>query len=177
MTKIKNWVWSVLKGFDSLTHVLNWAGYVSLAGIVIVTFVDVAGRYCMNKPLVGSLEILELSMAVLGGFAMFYTTTRGGHISVDLFYVRFSRRKQTAVNRFGSLLGFGTWVIIAYQVYLLGMHMMKSGDFTSLLHIPIFPFQFIFALGILLYSLTLLIQTLRPLISKESDKKEVSLGI
>jgi TRAP-type C4-dicarboxylate transport system permease small subunit len=175
--KIKNWAWTFLKGFDSLTHVFHWVGYVSLVGIVVVTFIDVAGRYCLNKPLLGSLEILELAMAVLGGFAMFYTTTRGGHISVDLFYVRFSRRHQIVVDRFSSIVGFVAWGIIAYQVYLLGMRMLKSGDFTNLLHIPLYPFQFVFALGILLYSLALLRKTLRPLISNEPEKKEGDLGI
>jgi TRAP-type transport system small permease protein len=175
--KIMNRTLAVLGGFNSVTKVLNWVGYISLAGIVLVTCVDVVGRYCINKPLLGSLEMLELSMAVLGGFAMLYTTTQRGHISVDLLFIRFSRRTQVVIDCFGSLLGFGTWGIIAYQVYLLGMRMLKSGDSTSLLRIPLSPFQFILALGLSLYSLTLLIQALHPLISKGSEKKEGGLGI
>ena len=175
--KMMNLFRAILRSFDSATKVLNWIGYISLSGIVLVTCVDVIGRYCFNKPLLGGLEILELSMAVLGGFAMLYTTTQRGHISVDLFFVRFSRRTQVIIDSFGSLLGFGTWGIIAYQVYLLGIRLLKSGDSTNLLRIPLSPFQFILALGLALYSLTLLIQGLRPLILKESEKKEGGLGI
>jgi TRAP-type C4-dicarboxylate transport system permease small subunit len=175
--KNMNALQAVLRGFDSVTKLLNWIGYISLTGIVLITCVDVFGRYCLNKPLLGGLEILELSMAVLGGFAMLYTTTQRGHISVDLFFIRFSRRTQVILESFGSLLGFGIWGLIAYQVYLLGIRLLKSGESTNLLRIPLSPFQFILALGVALYSLTLLIQSLRPLISKESEKKEGGLSI
>jgi TRAP-type C4-dicarboxylate transport system permease small subunit len=175
--KMMNLLQAVLRGFDAATKVLNWIGYISLTGIVLVTCVDVFGRYCLNKPLLGSIEILELSMAILGGFAMLYTTTQRGHISVDLFFIRFSRRTQVIIDSFGSLLGFGTWGLIAYQVYLLGIRMLKSGDSTNMLRIPLSPFQFILALGLSLYSLTLLIQGLRPLILKESEKREGGLSI
>ncbi len=167
----------VLRGLNSATKILNWVGYISLIGIVLVTCVDVFGRYCLNKPLLGGFELLELSMAVLGGFAMLYTTTQRGHISVDLFFIRFSRRTQVILDSFGSLLGFGIWGIMAYQIYLLGIRLLKSGESTNLLRIPLSPFQFILALGVALYSLTLLIQGLRPMFLKESVKKEGGLSI
>ena len=167
----------VLRGLNSATKILNWVGYISLIGIVLITCVDVFGRYCLNKPLLGGFELLELSMAVLGGFAMLYTTIQRGHISVDLFLVKFSKRAQLIIDIFGSLIGFGIWGIIGYQVYLLGLHSLKAGDTTGDLGLPVSPFQFILALGIALYSLTLLIQSLRALMLKESGKKEESLSI
>jgi TRAP-type C4-dicarboxylate transport system permease small subunit len=56
--RITNLTGALLKGFNSATKFLNWVGYVSLAGLVLITFVDVAGRYLMNKPLMGSLPKL-----------------------------------------------------------------------------------------------------------------------
>jgi TRAP-type C4-dicarboxylate transport system permease small subunit len=171
------WVRTIVRGIDSATRVLNWVGYISLAVIVLVTSIDVIGRYCFNMPLLGSNEILELSMAVLGGFAMLYTTIQRGHISVDLFFVRFSRTAQLIIDIFGSLVGFGIWGIIGYQVYLLGLHSLRAGDTTGDLGLPVSPFQFTLALGISLYSLTLLIQSLRAVRLKESGKKEEGLSI
>jgi hypothetical protein len=66
---------------------------------------------------------------------------------------------------------------MAYQVYLLGIRMLTTRELTNLLKIPLSPFQFILALGVALYSLTLLIQGLRPLILRESEKKEGELSI
>jgi TRAP-type transport system small permease protein len=163
---------SISRWFDSVTSVLNWIGYISLAGIVLLTSADVIGRYCFNSPLLGAVEITELSMAILAGFAMLYTTTQRMHISVDLFFVRFSKRIQLIVDSFGSLLGFGIWGIIAWQVYALGTRMFKAGDVSNFLHIPVGPFQFTLALGLALHGLTLLFQGIRPLITKETEKLE-----
>jgi len=159
-----------------LVEVLNWIGSVSLCGIVLITTVDVVGRYFFNSPLLGALEILELSMAILGGFAILYTTTRRGHISVDLFYVNFPKPLQKVVEAFGSLLGFATWFVIAYQVFKLGQRSLRGADATTLLHIPIAPFQFVLALGLIVYSLVLLVQAIKALFSKQSeDKEELSI--
>ena len=175
--KVMNGVQAVLRCFDAVTHVLNWVGYVSLAGLIMITFVDVTGRYLINKPLQGSLEISELAMAVLGAFALLYTTTQRGHISVDLFFVRFSRRTQKAVNCAGALLGFATWGIISYRVYLLGRHIQETRETSSLLGIPISPFQFVFALGLALFALALLIEAFLPFVSEEPKREEGGLGV
>lgn len=160
------------KVFRTLLEILNWFGYISLSGIVLITSIDVIGRYLFNSPLLGALEILELSMTILGGFAILYTTTRRGHISVDLFYVMFPKKAQMIVDVFGSFLGFATWAIIAYQVFQLGARSFVKSETTNLLFIPLAPFQFVLALGLAIYSLVLLVQGTRPLVIKESMKKE-----
>lgn len=175
--QIKNLILTLMKILNSMTKILNWIGYVSLIGIVLITCADVFGRYCLNKPLLGGFELIELSTAVVGSFAMLYTTTQRMHISVDLFFIQFSRRTQVILESFGSLLGFGIWGIMAYQIYLLGIRLLRSGESTILLHIPLSPFQFILALGVALYSLTLLIQGLHTIFLKESVKEEGGLSI
>jgi TRAP-type transport system small permease protein len=167
----------LLSAIDSVMHVANWIGYGSLTGLVVVTFLDVAGRYVLNKPLQGSLELSELAMAILGAFAIFYTTTRRGHINVDLFLIRFSRRNQNLIEGSGALLGFATWGLIAYRVFVLAVHVLKSDESSSLLAIPISPFQFIFALGLTLYALTLFIQALLSFVSEEPEKREGGVSI
>jgi TRAP-type C4-dicarboxylate transport system permease small subunit len=168
----KDIVHSMSRWFDSVTGVLNWIGYLSLTGLVLLTSADVVGRYCFNSPVLGTVEVTELSMTILAGFAMLYTTTQRMHISVDLFFVRFPKRMQIIVDSLGSFLGFAIWGVIAWQVYTLGMRMFKTGDVSNLLHIPVAPFQFTLALGLTLHGLTLLFQGIRPLITKESEKLE-----
>ena len=162
----------ISKGFDSMTNVLNWIGYISLTGLVLLTSVDVIGRYFFNSPLLGAVEMTEFSMAILAGFAMLYTTTRRMHISVDLFFVRFSKPVQMIIDSFGSFLGFAIWGIVAWQVYALGMHMFRKEEVSNLLGVPVAPFQFTLALGLALHGLTLLFQGIRPLVTKESEKLE-----
>ncbi|NTV06929.1 MAG: hypothetical protein HGA59_10595 [Chlorobiaceae bacterium] len=55
---IKNWTGKTSKGFYSITEVAAWIGYITTAGIVLIVLVDVCGRYLLNKPLIGSYELV-----------------------------------------------------------------------------------------------------------------------
>ncbi len=166
-----------LATLKALTEAVNWIGYVSVSCVVLITSVDVVGRYCFNSPVLGSLELLELCMAVLGGFAILYTTSRRGHISVDLFFLMFPKRLQMVVHSFSSLLGFATWAVFAYETFELGKKSMMVRESSSLLNLPLGPFQIVLAVALALHSLVLLAQGLRPPEIKGPGKAEEELGI
>jgi TRAP-type C4-dicarboxylate transport system permease small subunit len=128
-------------------------------------------------PLLGGLELLELSMAVFGGFAILYTTTRRGHISVDLFFIKFPKHLQIAILCFGSILGSAVWGVIAYRVFVLGKQSLKTKFSSAILNIPIGPFEIVLAFALALYSLVLLIQAFRPPVTKGSEDEEGELNI
>jgi len=163
--------------FKYLTEAVNWVAYISISAIVLITSIDVIGRYFLNMPLLGGLELLELSMAVFGGFAILYTTTRRGHISVDLFFVRFPKRLQIAIDSFGSILGSAVWGVIAYRVFVLGKQSLMTRFSSAILNIPIGPFEIVLALALALYSLVLLIQAFRPLATEGSENEEGELSL
>jgi len=140
------------------SETVNWIGYITLSAVVLITSADVVGRYGFNTPIIGANELLELSMAVFGGFAIVHTTTRRGHISVDLFFVMFPRRLQTAIYVFGCLLGSLVWGVVAYRVLVLGKQSVMNRMSSTILNIPIGYFEFILAFALVLFSLILLIQ-------------------
>lgn len=162
-----------LKAFYSAMGVLVWIGYIGLAAIVLVVFVDVCGRYLLNKPLTGAYELVELSMTLFGGFAILYTTVKREHVGVDFLVVRFPRRTRTALQRIGSLVGLGAWAVLTYWAYLRAMELFRSpyGEITSSLHIPIAPFMLILAVATFLGCLALLIQFFHPFVSEETQEK------
>jgi TRAP-type transport system small permease protein len=153
------WRATVLK---IITEAIHWVAYISISAIVILTTIDVIGRYFFNKPIMGGMELLELSMAIFGGAAILYTSTRRGHIAVDLFYAMFPRPIQVAVHGFGSLLGFAIWGIIAYKAFILGRESLMTGFASSILMIPVGPFELILAVSLGLYSIVQLVQAFRP---------------
>ena len=65
-----------------------WICVTALMGMMVLTAFDVFGRYFLNRPIRGALELTEflLVIAVSAGFA--YTQTTNGHISVELFVMR-----------------------------------------------------------------------------------------
>jgi TRAP-type C4-dicarboxylate transport system permease small subunit len=160
-----------------LAEAVNWVGYISISAIVLVTSIDVIGRYIFNRPLLGSLELLELLMAVFGGFAILHTTTRRGHVSVDLLFAIFPRRLQIAVHAFGSIMGSAVWAIIAYRVFTLGKQSLLTRYYTTILYIPTGPFEIVLACTLGLFSLILLVQAFVPPSEKKSGNIEEELSI
>jgi TRAP-type C4-dicarboxylate transport system permease small subunit len=152
--------------FRSGRSALNGFVYMLIAGMMVTTFIDVTGRYLFNKPLMGTFELVQMFMAMLGGFAIWYAATTRAHINVDVFFERFSQRTQVIVNVMSSFLGCATWFLVAYRVYLDGKELMKSGQYSSTLHIPEAPFTFMFALGLLIYCVAESIHAFRLLIPK-----------
>ena len=157
-----------------IIYCLNWIMYVALGAMTLITFADVTGRFLLHKAVPGTIELTELAMAVFAGFAMFHTATQGGHIVVDVISERFPRRVQAIMAGFSSLLGAVTWGIIAYQVIGDGQSKIALGRITDVLKIPVGPFEFLFAAGLTIFSLTLILQIFHPA-RRQEDEGEISI--
>jgi TRAP-type C4-dicarboxylate transport system permease small subunit len=161
---------ALLGGVRFFLKVVHWIGYVSLAGMILLTNVNVFGRYILRRPLLGEFDMVELGMAVFGGIAMFIAAMERHHVSVDVVLVHFSGRTQRIFGRIASLMGFATWGLLAYLTFLDGLDSLKSGSYSATLRVPHGPFELVLAFCIFLFSLALLVQLFRP---EESAKKDV----
>ena len=163
----------VVRCLYRINELAAWIGYTTIAGIILIVFVDVCGRYLLNKPLVGSYELVEQAMITLGGLAIMYAAVKGGHVAVDILVARFTARAQVLMQRIFSLLGSVTWIIIAYGVYRDACSAMKSSQtMVSFPSVSLAPFLFLLAAGLFLCSLTLLLQALHPVVPEQTPAKE-----
>jgi TRAP-type C4-dicarboxylate transport system permease small subunit len=161
---------ALLGGVRYFLKGVHWLGYVSLAGMILLTNVNVIGRYIFKRPLLGEFDMVELGMAIFGGIAMFIAAIQRHHVSVDVLLVRFSGRIQGILGRIASLVGFATWSLLAYLTFLDGLDTLKNGSYSATLRIPQGPFEVVLAFSIFLYCLALLVQLFRP---EDSAKKGV----
>ena len=95
---------------------------------MVVITVDVGGRYFFNKPLPGSLEIVQMIILVMSGFAMMLTAAKGKHIKIVLIPSRLSERGQVISNSLGELLGFCTWALLTIAVYQQTIRSIRYGE-------------------------------------------------
>lgn len=152
----------ILNGVLILRKVINWIGYISLTGIVLATAINVFGRYILNKPLLGELDMVQLGMAVFGGVAMFIAATRRHHVGVDVLLVRFPKRVRIILGSIAAFLGFMTLAVLALGVFIDGLDMLENGSTTDTLLVPLGPFELILSIFLFLFCLTLLVQVFLP---------------
>ncbi len=159
-------------GVTSFLRVVRWIGYVSLSAMILLTTVNVFGRYIIKRPLLGEYDMVELGMAVFGGVAMLIAAIQRHHVSVDVLLVRFSRRLQRALGSIAFLLGFVTWGLIAYLAFADGVDRWENGSCSATLRVPQGPFEIVLSISLFLFCLTLLTQVFKP----EGSKKEEEGG-
>ena len=81
--------------------------------MVIVTTSDVIMRYLLNSSYVFIQELEWHLFAILFLMAAGYTHLKGGHVRVDIFYVRFAPRTQALVDlSFGIFFLFPTCFLL-----------------------------------------------------------------
>lgn len=142
---------------------LNLIGVCVIPLIAINVTADVIGRYFFNHPIPGALDMSELLLVVVVCFALPYTASVRGHMTVDVVTSRLSARMQSISSVLVGLIGLPVLWLLAYYGIWEGINTYRSGLETAILHIPIYPFKFVVAIGFLALSLELTCQWLRPI--------------
>jgi TRAP-type transport system small permease protein len=121
---------------------------------------DVIGRYILNKPIKGDIEIQELMMVVIVFAAMGYATTLKQHVVVELLTSRLKGRSLAVINSIGLFLGLAILALIVWRTGIYGLKELMSpdGQYTGMLKIPIAPFILIADIGLILMALVFLCQ-------------------
>ena len=150
----------------ALKRVVTVGNVVSMAALVVMallTIVDVAGRYLLNRPLLGALELSEIMLVlmVFGCFA--YTERRNQHIDIDVVVTRFSPRGQALAEAFAALLSTAIWGMIAWQTGIRALDVHRAGETTANLALRVGPLIWIAAAGSALFALALALRMLRAL--------------
>jgi len=159
-----------LKVFYSFVGLMDWIGYAGLTAVVLIVFVDVCGRFLLNKPLLGSIELVEQTMGILAGFAMMAASAKHGHVALDLITERFSQATQIVMQRVFSFLGAGISLVLAYRMFLRVFTDLQFDKRTMVLQLSTAPVTVVFSVGLSLCGLVLLIQTFGPVESAENPE-------
>lgn len=107
--------------------------------LMVVTFVDVVGRYAFNMPLPGAFELTEIGMAVLVFAALPLVSETDEHITVDIFQSMFKGWMRTAQQLFVKAVSLLCLTVLCWRLWVLAGQKAQYGDATMFLHIPLAP--------------------------------------
>jgi len=116
----------------------NMAAIVLLV-LVLITCIDVVGRYVFNSPLVGTVELVEICMGAVTFFSFPIMFMRHDHIIVDLI----PHFRRGYLGWITSLLImaviFYTALKLSDRVFDYAVRAFEDGDVTEYLLIPRYP--------------------------------------
>jgi TRAP-type mannitol/chloroaromatic compound transport system permease small subunit len=166
----------VLQLARAVTRLNRWIG-AAVAWLILVVFVllivDVAMRYAVGRPSIWTSELAQLVFgfyAVIGGG---YLLAERGHVNVDIFYGRFSRRRKAAVDVATSVLFFLFVAVLIYQSSSMAYESVEKLETSqSIWHPQIWPVKVAIPLAgvlILLQGLVRLWSDIRVLMGLPCD--------
>ncbi len=130
---------------SKISQWMNAFAAVALAFMVLLTVADVILR-SFRRPIIGTYEMVGLTGAIVIGFSIPLTSWLKAHIFVDFFILKLSRAKRELLHVITKSLGIGLFIIIGWNLFILGGDIYKAGEVTPTRHIPIHPV--IYGLGV-----------------------------
>ncbi len=126
-----------------------------LAGIMLLTTLDVALRYLANAPLFGAQELTELGMIALIVLAMPYCGATGGHIRVDVLDRALGPTGRLVSDMITGLIGLAILGILVWRTVDKAVDAAEYDDLINMLAIPVWPFYGLIALGFAGYAVVI----------------------
>ena len=121
----------------------------SAAGIVLmmaITSYDVISRTIFKSPLRGANDIVSVCAAITLAASLPYTTSLKGHVAIEFFFLKLSRRGR----RIGNVLVHSVIAILfslfAWQCVVYGNAMLDKNQSMVTLRWPLFWLPYIMAL-------------------------------
>jgi TRAP-type C4-dicarboxylate transport system permease small subunit len=145
---------------EMLSSWAEWIGFGAIFLMIAITCVDVLGAKLFRAPVFGSLDIMMLAQLIAISFAASMALIRNRHVQVEFFMVIFPKRFQALVNCLIQLLCLALFVLIVWRLFNHGYHLQIGGEETATAHIPVAPFCYASAIGIIPVCLVLIQQFL-----------------
>jgi TRAP-type C4-dicarboxylate transport system permease small subunit len=154
-------------GMVALEGLLEICGAVILMFLMLLTSVDVVGRYVFNVPARGAFELTELTLAILIFAGLPLVSRHQEHVVVDLLEQRMPPGFRRVMDRAANLVSAAALVGLAYLLAVKAERMTRDGDYTSVLKVPYAPFVFMMAVLVIICAFVHLAYAFNPPVPPE----------
>jgi TRAP-type C4-dicarboxylate transport system permease small subunit len=121
-----------------VSNILNIIAGIAVTFMMLLTVTDVLLR-AGGRPIIGTFEIVALSLALVIGFAIPKVSLDRGHVTMDFLLVKLSQRGREVMNTFTRLLGLILFACIGYNLFNVAARFHASGEVTATIKIPFYP--------------------------------------
>lgn len=159
------------------TRLISGLGSIFLAGLMMVTVVDVTLRFFLNFPILGSIEISGVLLLLTIFCGIPYAAAKERHIRVDFLITLLSERLQFWLDSLMKLVGLILFIILTWRSLEYSWLMEKLNRTTGILELPISPIVLVVTFGWSLISLVTLIKLSIKLKENLTDWKQILVWI
>lgn len=131
--------------------------------MMFVTVADVGGRYFFNSPIPGVFELTRFSLGAIVCTALGYSQINKVHIAIRILVSKFPPIWQNFIEIFNYLVAFVIFMLACWQMFVYTQRLYASAQVTSVLGVPIYPFVLLSAVGVVFFTLVLLLDLVKAI--------------
>ena len=120
----------------------------NLLFLASLTFCDVFGRRFLNSPVSGTIEIVELGMAVTAFLAMPRAFLYNTHVSAEFIENIISGKIELFLTFFKGVIMLIILSSMTYATFLNAYKLSQNGRVTLELELPFYPFYYFYSISI-----------------------------
>ena len=156
-----------------------WAGYAWLLRAVVYTLVAISGISVLtimlvtcadvilrlkwiNHPFVGAYDIVKIAGALSLATALPYTTAVKGHVAIEYFFHKLSRRGRVVLDSLIRPLGMALFAFFAWRSVTYGFELHRTHQVSQTLQLPVFWLPFVIGFCCAIVVLVILHNLLHP---------------
>ncbi len=140
---------------DRTSGMLRYLGAIALTLMMLLTVVDVIGRF-FKHPIFGSVELVGFLAVIVAAAALPHTYKIDGHVGVEIVTRMLPKRISLWVSLLTSILSLCLFSVIAWQMFIYAEDIQAAGEVSMNLEFPIHYIVYILAAGLTVFSVTIL---------------------
>ncbi len=162
---------SIVKG---VTSILDKLAGLCIFSVMLLIVANIILRTVFNQPILGTYELVGFLTAMGVALALGYCAFQEGHIAVSFIIERFPHNVQSITATFVNATSLMLWTAAVWSLGKFGYSMKMKGLVSPSAEIPVYPFIYLVAFGLLGLCLVLLVKfliSLREVLGGGSAKK------
>ena len=139
----------------------------------VLTFCDVFGRRFLNSPVTGTIELVEIGMALVAFLAMPRAFFLNANVSADFINNLNLGRFKTYLVIIKFILMLSIMSLMAYATTLSSFKFMKNQRVTLDLELYFYPFYFICSIGMWLSVIAIIVWFVKTITKINSNLRNI----
>lgn len=139
---------------NKLSDFLKLIGAVALTVMMLLTVVDVIGRF-FKSPIFGSVELVGFLATIVVAAALPYTYKMDGHVGVEILVRLLPDKPQIWIDIVTRTLTLVLFILITWQMFLYAEDIQHTGEVSMNLEFPIYYIVYLLSFGLLIFSVTI----------------------
>lgn len=155
---------------EKASNFVAWFSFLFVAALVVLNVADVLLYKLTGSSIKGAYELSQciLQCAVFASFA--YGQTQKTHIHMTLFIDQLPGRLKYIPFFLCSVISTALACFVTYASFYQANRQITSNAMTEILHIPLFPFYYVQAVCMVVFSISLLYDTILAFLAIFKDE-------